>query len=79
MGQSAISCTDRKRPDSLPELRLTVVEVHRLRSIGSVVSRDTGTEVPAWLKILAWTFVVGSVVLLRFPGSLGPSGLEAEF
>jgi hypothetical protein len=24
MGQTAISCTDRKRPGSLPELRLTV-------------------------------------------------------
>jgi hypothetical protein len=27
MGQTAISCTDRKRPGSLPELRLTKVVV----------------------------------------------------
>jgi ABC-type multidrug transport system ATPase subunit len=42
MGQTAISCTDRKRPGSLPELRLTnlvknfsrtvVVTIHQPRS-----------------------------------------------
>jgi hypothetical protein len=29
MGQTAISCTDRKRPGSLPELRLTTMNISK--------------------------------------------------
>jgi hypothetical protein len=66
MGQTAISCTDRKRPGSLPELRLTDL-ARRFCDSHMKIAHDSNALriLDVFVALSQQTLRVGTIMFLR--------------